>query len=79
MKEEKINGPNHYDGRKCLDGIKALLSAEEYVGALKFNIFKYNYRFKKKNGLEDLLKAQFYQNELVQFVDESRSSDQQVQ
>lgn len=73
-KEDLVNGPSHYNGRECLDWIKQALSAEEYVGALKFNIFKYNWRYKKKNGLEDLKKAQFYQNELVNFLNDSHST-----
>ena len=71
---EAVNGPAHYNGRECLDWIKAGLSAEEYIGGLKFNIFKYNWRYKDKGGLEDLRKALFYQKEMVDFLNGSLST-----
>ena len=41
------------------------MSPEEYQGYLKGNAMKYLWRYKHKNGLEDLKKAQVYVGWLV--------------
>ena len=41
------------------------MSPEEYQGYLKGNAMKYLWRYKHKNGLEDLKKAQIYVGWLV--------------
>jgi len=38
---------------------------------LQGNIAKYLWRYKYKNGLEDLKKAQWYLNKLIEVCDES--------
>lgn len=50
--EEVVNHPSHYGGDTQFEVIKVLevwLSREEFIGAMKFNIFKYNARAGKKN------------------------------
>ena len=54
--------------RECLDAIRASMTDDEYKGYLKGNIIKYLWRYEWKNGLEDLKKAQFYQNRLIEIV-----------
>lgn len=44
--------------------------AENNIGFIEGNIIKYVVRYKKKNGLEDLLKAKEYLNRLIQYVQE---------
>jgi hypothetical protein len=44
-----------------------MLSIEEYVGFLRGNVFKYQWRYKNKNGVEDLRKAQWYMNKLIEY------------
>lgn len=44
--------------------------AENEIGFVEGNIIKYVVRYKKKNGLEDLLKAKEYLNRLIQNVQE---------
>jgi len=41
-----------------------MLSPEEYVGYLRGNSLKYRWRFRYKNGVEDLKKAKWYENRL---------------
>lgn len=71
---DNVNHPNHYGGKddpyETIKVLRHKLTPQEYAGALKFQVMKYNDRHTKKNGLEDLKKAQFYQNELVRFVEE---------
>ncbi len=43
------------------------LSDEEFIGYLRGNIAKYMHRWRYKNGIEDLQKAQWYNNRLIKF------------
>ena len=67
---DMVNHPPHYTkgGIECLDAIRASMTDNEYKGYLKGNIIKYLWRYEWKNGLEDLKKAQFYQNRLIEIV-----------
>lgn len=53
--------PDHYKhgGIECKDCIKAALG-ENYIGFLLGNVIKYIYRYKGKNGADDLKKAAVY-------------------
>ena len=66
-KEDKVNNPAHYgQGRiECIDYIEDFLTREEFIGYLRGNIAKYLHRWRYKNGLEDLKKAQVYLNWLI--------------
>ena len=70
IKPDMVNHPPHYTkgGIECLDAIRASMTDDEYKGYLKGNIIKYLWRYELKNGLEDLKKAQFYQNKLIEIV-----------
>ena len=66
-----INSPSHYNqgGIECIDAIEAMLSVEEYVGYLRGNSAKYRWRFRYKNGVEDLKKAEWYEKRLRKFME----------
>lgn len=66
--DDKVNQPNHYANFsiECIDAMQAMLSRDEFIGYLRGNIFKYLWRYKLKNGVEDLKKAQWYQNKLIE-------------
>ena len=72
IKEDVVNKPKHYNqgGIECIDAIEAMLSHEEFVGYLRGNSLKYRWRFRYKNGKEDLLKAQWYENKLFKILEE---------
>lgn len=63
---DNVNNPPHYNqaGIECLDAIAAA-TADGYEYYLQGNIIKYLWRYRYKNGIEDLKKAQFYLNRLV--------------
>jgi len=65
IKMSKIN-PEHYKfgGVECIDAIKSSLSPEQFKGYLKASIIKYLWRYEKKNGLEDLEKADWFLRKL---------------
>jgi predicted transcriptional regulator len=63
---EKVNSPAHYNSGsvECIDAIESMLTKEEFIGFLRGNILKYQWRYKQKNGSEDLKKAQWYFDKL---------------
>lgn len=69
LKEEKVNHPKHYQsttGIEVIDVIEAF--TENLSGVEAFctgNVIKYICRWKDKNGIEDLEKAQWYLSKLI--------------
>lgn len=63
---DKIN-PQHYKQAsiECIDMMRELYGEEEVKSFCRLNAFKYLYRHKQKNGVEDLKKAQWYLNKLI--------------
>lgn len=57
-----VEHPPHYcqGGIECIKAIEASMTPEEFQGYCKGNVIKYCWRFREKNGLEDLKKAQVY-------------------
>ena len=72
MVEDVVNKPKHYnqDTIECIDAIEAMLTHEEFVGYLRGNSLKYRWRFRYKNGTEDLLKAQWYERKLLKVLED---------
>lgn len=73
-----INNPAHYGGKadvyETIKVMRAKLTNEEFVGAMKFQVGKYLDRSNKKGALQDdLLKAQYYMNALVEHVIHDRN------
>ena len=66
MKEDLVNNPKHYNqgAIECIDAIRAMLSDEEFIGYLRGNSLKYRWRFRYKNGIQDLEKAEWYERRL---------------
>ena len=69
--EDNVNSPNHYNqgGIECIEAIKASLG-DDYKHYCKGNVMKYLWRYEHKNGLEDLKKAQWYLNSMVESLEE---------
>jgi hypothetical protein len=64
---DAINSPSHYasGGIECIDAIRAQLTTEELRGYYRGNIAKYLWRYRVKNHLEDLMKAEVYLGWLI--------------
>ena len=62
-----VNRPEHYrqGGLECIEAIEASMSREEFQGYLKGNIEKYVWRYRYKNGVQDLHKARWYLDRLI--------------
>lgn len=65
-----VKHPPHYNKGKIevIEYLKETLSPEEFKGFIKGNVVKYLAREGHKNGLEDVLKAQFYLDYYVNLV-----------
>lgn len=64
-KKDEANNPKHYTtgGIETLDFIKA--KVDSFESYLSGNIIRYITRYKHKNGLQDLEKAEFYLKQLI--------------
>ena len=71
--KDMINHPDHYqsaNGLEVIDVIKEFTSGLEGIEATDTgNILKYICRWKKKNGIEDLKKAKWYLEHLIDNVE----------
>ena len=67
-KVDMVNNPPHYTqgGIECIDAMEAAYGTEAVIMFCMCNAFKYQWRFNNKNGEEDILKCQWYQNKMVQ-------------
>lgn len=65
---DMVNEPPHYTkgGVECIDAIEAALTPEEFRGFIKGNCLKYIWRERHKGGDEDLKKAAWYLNKLIE-------------
>ena len=57
-----VNHPSHYETGKfeCIDVMLEVFGNESVKGFCQCNAFKYLYRMKRKNGVEDMKKAKWY-------------------
>lgn len=66
---EKVDHPSHYTkgNIECIDAIEEATKDLKGIRATDTgNVIKYMWRWKYKNGLEDLKKAQWYLNHLIE-------------
>jgi hypothetical protein len=68
MSFDNVEKPAHYNqsGIECIQAIEASMSKDQFCGYLKGNIQKYIWRYEDKNKIEDLKKAQWYLNKLIE-------------
>ena len=72
--KDKVYKPQHYQG-KGVEGIDAIKSALKstphgFESYCRGNVMKYIFRYRQKNGEEDLLKARVYLDWLIIEVSE---------
>jgi hypothetical protein len=69
-KDDMVNHPKHYNnaGIETIDALEAMLT-NGFDYYLQGNIVKYLWRYRYKNGVEDLKKAQWYLNKLIEVYD----------
>lgn len=77
--EDAVNHPSHYTqgGIECIDAIDAAvvgLTGSEAVNT--GNVIKYMWRWKFKNGLQDLFKTMWYLTRLAWQIDKTKTIKQ---
>lgn len=72
---DMVNHPPHYNkaGLETIDAIKAMTN-EGFEYYLQGNIAKYLWRYRYKNGVEDLKKAHWYLTELIDVVEDDHKT-----
>ena len=85
QKKDNVNHPRHYEKScsiECIEAMEIAFGAEAVISFCKLNAFKYLWRFKNKNGTEDLEKALWYCNYASQkqkeFYNDTDYQDDQV-
>ena len=65
---DTINKPSHYADSKieCIDAMEAAFGIEPVMHFCLCNSFKYIFRSQKKNGVEDIKKAIWYENKYIE-------------
>ena len=72
-KEDNVNNPPHYNYGtvECIEAIEESMTPESFRGYLKGNCLKYLWRYERKGkALEDLRKARWYLDKLIDEVEE---------
>lgn len=81
-KVETVNHPSHYQGKhECIDEMIAMFGVEAVKDFCRCNVYKYRFRAAKKNGQEDLDKADWYMDKLIELeekTDDSGSENEPV-
>lgn len=75
---DNVNHPSHYTqgGIECIDALKAATVGKTGIEAVCVaNAIKYLWRYEEKNGLEDVKKAQWYINHLIQELEEKKENN----
>ena len=69
--KDNVNHPAHYNTGEIevIDYIKDKLGYDEFTGYLTGNLLKYILRYKYKNGIEDLKKAEWYLKYLINYME----------
>ena len=76
---DMVNHPSHYQsetGIEAIDVMKAFTDGLVGMEAVDTaQVIKYICRWKRKNGLEDLYKAKWYLENLIDYVEESTKKE----
>lgn len=79
---DNVNHPFHYTrgGIECIDALKAATVGKTGIEAVCVaNVIKYLFRYENKNGLEDVRKAQWYINHLIQELEAKQAENLKAQ
>lgn len=71
-KENSAINPKHYKSSsfECIEVMREIYGKEQLESFCRLNAFKYLFRHQKKNGVEDLEKARWYLNKLIDLENE---------
>ena len=64
---DNVNHPEHYQGKnECIDVMIAMFGVDAVKHFCMCNAYKYRFRADKKNGAEDIEKAEWYESKLIE-------------
>ena len=67
MNNDNVNHPSHYQGKnECIDVMVAMFGEEAVKHFCMCNAYKYRFRSNMKNGEEDIKKAEWYEDKLIE-------------
>ena len=81
MPNDMVNHPSHYTqgGIECIDALEAATSGLTGIEAVcTANAIKYLWRWKQKNGIQDLEKARWYINRMIDKLDRAESTEHRM-
>lgn len=74
-KPDPVNHPNHYQGaHECIEVMRHMFGDAAVRSFCKCNAFKYRFRADRKNGAEDIAKAEWYEDYLIKMDNEEYNS-----
>jgi len=67
---DSVLSPKHYTQGdiECIDAMESCLGPRKFEGFLHGQIFKYQWRYEDKGGVEDLRKMSFYKDRLIRHL-----------
>ena len=74
---DSVNHPTHYTkgGIECIEAIKsAVIEKRGFESVCVANVIKYLWRYEAKGGLEDVKKAGWYLDRLINFLEEENKN-----
>ena len=71
-KPDAVHQPSHYTGGiECIDYLRDKLTPDEFIGFCMGNVLKYSSRWRKKDGVQDLKKAEVYLGWAIQAAEKA--------
>lgn len=65
IQQDRVNHPAHYSGKhECIEVMRVMFGDEAVKAFCRCNSFKYRFRADRKNGAEDIKKAEWYEDYL---------------
>ena len=75
---DNVFSPSHYNQGdiECIDAMESAYGTEAVMHFCMCNAFKYQWRFNEKNGKEDILKCQWYQNKMLELQEKIKKNNE---
>jgi hypothetical protein len=70
-KHDVVESPDHYTagGIETINYMQAKLTNEQFEGYLAGSLLKYTSRYRRKDGVQDLKKARWFLNKLIDLLE----------
>lgn len=74
QEEDRVNHPNHYEGKyECIEEMIRVFGKTYVSNFCMCNAFKYIWRWQKKNGYEDIRKADWYLTKCCELLEVTKA------